>query len=68
MAVEVSNIEPETVPLKYGRQINKTNYVRLDNCAYKAKAAKISEIKELTIIFKPLLSASYVEPVATKLR
>jgi len=36
--------------------------------AYKAKATKSSEIKELTVIFKPLLSASYVEQVATKLR
>jgi hypothetical protein len=32
--LEASNIEPETVQLKYGRRINKTNYIGLDRRSY----------------------------------
>ena len=49
-------------------RINKTNHVGSDKHVFKAKATQSSEVKELTIIFKPRLSAPYVEQIVAKLR
>jgi hypothetical protein len=38
--LEVSNNEPETVPLKYGRRINKTNHIGLDRACLQSESNK----------------------------